>query len=328
MLVDKHIRFNKYLALMALITVMAFGVLYSRPAFAITQIPTPNSIPGSYGLEATKPKAPPTVGATVAVPGSGTTFTSSPVGVSGICPDGLLVQIYNNGVMSGAVMCQGGSFNAQVSLFAGVNQISAKVFDELNQTGPDSNLMTVNYTNTKFASFGQMITLTSSYGRLSAPVSNELAWPLQLSGGTAPYAFSINWGDGSQAELKSQSLAGLVTIAHAYKKAGIYPASVQVMDSNGVSAFIQLVAVSSGKVDSTTGVGGLNSAANSNATAKTQSQVLWLPTILMLILMLPTFWLGRRSQVISLRKQMLKQRDAYAKESAATSLNKTDAKSP
>lgn len=325
MLVEKHFRFSKYLALAASLSVLAVLLVATRPAAAITQIPTPDPIPGSYGLAATKPKAPPTVGATVALPGSGTSFTNSPITVSGICPDGLLVQVYDNGVMAGAVMCTNGSFSVQVSLFAGSNELSAKVFDELDQTGPDSNIMTVNYSNTHFTSFGQLITLTSSYGRRSAPVDSELAWPLQLSGGIGPYAFSISWGDGSQAELKSQSLSGVVTIAHTYKKAGIYPANVQVTDSNGVSAFIQLIAVSSGQVDSTA-ANGTNS--NANAQAKAQPQVLWLPTILMLVLMLPTFWLGRRSQVVSLRKQMLKERDAYAKEAAAAASGKSDTKSP
>jgi hypothetical protein len=125
--------------------------------------------------------------------------------------------------------------------------------------------------------------------------------------------------------LKSQSLSGLVTIAHTYKKAGIYPASVQVTDTNGVSAFIQLIAVSSGQVD-TTATNGTNS--NANAQAKAQPEILWLPTVLMLVLMLPTFWLGRRSQVISLRKQMLKERDAYAKEAAVAASGKSDTKSP
>ena len=40
-----------------------------------------------------------------------------------------------------------------------------------------------------------------------------------------------------------------MTISHTYKKAGIYQVNVKVSDVNGVSAFLQVVAVASGKVD-------------------------------------------------------------------------------
>src|SRR5690606_21109226 len=98
------------------------------------------------------------------------------------------------------------------SLFAGVNELTAITYDDLEQAGPVSNSVKVNYTDTRFTAFGELVTLTSSYGRRSAPTGSPLDWPLQLSGGTGPYAFNIDWGDGSKAELKSQSLSGLVMI--------------------------------------------------------------------------------------------------------------------
>ena len=156
-----------------------------------------------------------------------------------------------------------------------------------------------------FTAFGALITLTSSYGRRSAPAGSELSWPLQLSGGTGPYAFSIDWGDGSTAELKSQSLAGLVTISHVYKKAGIYQVNIKVTDSNGVSAFLQVIAVASGKVDAAT-----STTSNSDTAATTVTKVLWIPAAIALLLLLPTYWLGRRSQLVSIRNKMLKERDA------------------
>jgi hypothetical protein len=279
----------------------------AMPASAqINPLPTPDPIPGSYGLEATKTQEPPTEGASITTPANGASFANSPITVNGICPTDLLVQVYNNGVMVGAVVCQNGSFSVEVSLFAGVNELSAKVFDNLDQTGPDSNIATINYTDTSFAAFGELITLTSSYGRRAAPAGGELSWPLQLSGGTGPYAFSIDWGDGSTLELKSQSLAGLVTILHSYKKAGIYQVNTRVTDANGVSAFLQTIAVASGKVDTTT------AAPTANDTPTTvRKEVLWIPAAVALILLLPTYWLGRRSQVVSLRNKMMKERDAF-----------------
>jgi len=275
---------------------------------ALNQIPEPDPQPGSFGIEATKTQAPPTQGATISTPGSGASFTESPITVNGICPNGLLVQVYNNGVMVGAVMCMGGSFSLEISLFAGINELSAVVFDDLEQAGPVSNIATVNYTNTNFSAFGELVTLTSTYGRRSAPATSQLTWPLQLSGGTGPYAFSIDWGDGTPVELKSQALSGLVTINHAYKKAGIYQANVKATDVNGVSAFLQVIALSNGQVEAET------TDASPNSDARTV--VLWVPALVAVILLIPTYWLGRRSQLVSIRNKMLKERDQYDKDTA------------
>lgn len=281
---------------------------YAVPTHAITPLPTPNPIPGSYGVEATKTQPAPTQGATITTPGNGASFATSPITVSGVCPDSLLVQVYDNGVMVGSVMCSGGSFSLQVSLFAGTNDLTVIDYDDLDQAGPTSAPVSVNYTDTHFSAFGALVTLTSSYGRRSAPAGSELTWPLQLSGGTGPYAFSIDWGDGSKPQLKSQSLAGLVTIAHTYAKAGIYQINVTVTDTNGVSAFIQLIAVSSGKVDSAAAAEG---ATKDDKKSAAKTTTVWIPAAIACVLLLPTYWLGRRSEVVSLRNKMLKDRDQY-----------------
>jgi len=286
--------------------VIALSLLV-QPARAITQIPTPEPKPGSFALAASKTQAPPTQGASISTPGSGAGFNNSPITVTGICPNGLLVQLYDNGVMVGSAICNGGSFSMQVSLFAGANELAVTVYDDLGQAGPTSASVTVNYTDTNFSAFGSLVTLTSSYGRRSAPAGSSLTWPLQLSGGAGPYAFSIDWGDGSKPQLKSQAFTGVVPIDHPYKKAGIYMVSVTATDTNGVSAFLQVVAVSSGKVDASGTVGG----DASGAPKVSPPQVLWVPTIIMFVLLLPTYWLGRRSQMVSIRNKMLKERDTF-----------------
>jgi len=283
---------------------MLFSFVFVQPASALTPIPNPDPKPGSYGLGATKAQDPPTQGATITTPGNGASFSTSPITVSGICPTDLLVEVFDNNVMVGAVVCTNGSFSLQVSLFAGVNELTAMVYDGLDQTGPVSNVVTVNYTDTNFSAFGALITLTSSYGRRSAAAGTELSWPLQLSGGQGPYAFSLDWGDGTATELKSQSLAGLVTIGHIYKKAGIYQVNIKVTDANGVSAFLQVVALSNGIVEA--------AAVTQEATPTTQTKILWIPAAVALALIFPTYWLGRRSEVVSLRNKMLKEREQYS----------------
>lgn len=300
-------QFSAWWALLATVGLCLLALfVFARPAGAINALPTPDPKPGSYGLEAVKKQPAPTVGATITTPGSGSSFSNSPITVNGICPNDLLVQVYNNGVMVGAVMCQGGSFSLQVSLFAGTNELTAIVYDSLEQAGPVSNSVTVTYNDTNFAAFGQLVTLTSSYGRRSAPVGANLTWPLQLSGGSGPYAFSIDWGDGSKLELKSAALAGLVEIAHTYKKAGIYNVNITVTDVNGVSAFLQVIAVASGQVDATSTTG-----AKDAGQGVARTTILWIPAVIALILLLPTYWLGRRSQLVTIRNKMLKERDAY-----------------
>ena len=274
----------------------------TQPAHAqLNPIPTPEPKPGSYGIGATKTQPAPTTAPTITTPGNGASFTTSPTTVAGICTGDLLVQVYDNGVMVGAVPCQNGSFTLQVGLFAGVNELTAIMYDTLEQAGPVSNTVTVNYANTQFSAFGNLVTLTSSYGRRSAPAGSQLTWPLQLAGGAGPYAFSIDWGDGGAAELMSQSFAGVVDIKHAYKTAGIYRVNIRVIDTNGVTAFLQLVAVSSGQVDAAATAGGTD---DQNTAAKTT--VLWIPAAVAFVLLLPTYWLGRRSQIVSLRNKMLK----------------------
>lgn len=303
----QRIRFNsKWTLPISLGMYLLALMVNAQPAQAITALPTPAPKPGSYGIEATKKQPPPTQGATITTPGNGASFTTSPTTVNGICPNGLLVQVYNNGVMVGSVMCANGSFSVQVSLFSGTNELSALVYDELEQPGPPSNTVTVTYSDTRFTAFGALVTLTSSYGRRSAPAGQALTWPLQLSGGSGPYAFSIDWGDGSKPELKSQALAGIVNISHVYKKAGIYKINITVTDANGVSAFLQLVAVASGQVDGT----GTAAPADQSGQVLTKTEIMWLPTAVSLAMLIPAFWLGRKSQLVSLRNKMLKERDS------------------
>ena len=274
----------------------------------ITPLPNPDPAPGGYGLQATKKQAAPTQGATITVPGNGASFTDSPITVQGICPTDLLVQLYNNNVMVGAVMCENGSFTIEVSLFAGINELKAAVYDAVDQTGPESNVVTVTYTNARFSAFGELVTLTSNYGRRAAAAGAQLSWPLQLSGGTGPYAFSIDWGDGSDPQLMSQALAGAFSIGHVYKNGGIYQINIRVTDANGVTAFLQLIAVSNGTAGPPTGV----TEGDGGGAVRERVIILWVPAAVALILLFPTYWLGRRSQLVSLRNRMLKERDAFS----------------
>ncbi len=288
---------------LALACLLVLGAPLPAYALTFTPIPNPPPAPGSYGLEASKLAPPPTTTATIATPNNGASFTTSPITVSGLCTNGLLVQVYDNGVMVGAINCTSGSFSIQVSLFTGSNDLYATQFDNLGQASPNSNTVSVTYNNANFAAFGTLVTLTSNYGRRAANPGETLDWPLLLSGGTGPYAFSINWGDGGKPELKSQATAGQVTISHVYSQSGIYHVTVTVTDKNGVSAFLQLVAVANGQPAVTS-----NTTGNGKSTTKTVVHVVWWPAAAGIVLLPLSYWLGRRSELVSLHRKL--ERDA------------------
>lgn len=300
----------RHFSLLLLPMSLLFAVVLSGQAFAITKIPNPDPKPGSYGLEATKTQPPPTQGARISSPSSGQAFSDSPITVEGICPNDLLVEIHDNGVMVGAVMCKNGQFSVQVSLFVGQNELSAMVYDNTDQPGPASNIVTVTYNSTSFSAFGELVRLTSAYSRRAESINRQLTWPVQLTGGTGPYALTIDWGDGTTADLKSQATSGAFDISHTYKRAGIYNVNVKVVDKNGVSAFLQLIAVANGEAVPQ------NTSQNSGSSAAVAAnqKVMWIP-IAFLGLLLPTsYWLGRRSQLVSLRTKLEKERDSYQNE--------------
>jgi hypothetical protein len=288
----------------AMVALLAGLMLTPATAYAITPIPDPAPSAGSYGIEATKPQPPPQTTATIASPNNGASYTTSPIAVTGSCTVGLLVQVYNNGVLAGAANCSSGSFSLQITLFTGQNDIDAYQYDDLNQASPDSNHVTVTYNNASITAFGTLITLTSNYARMAADPGDTLTWPLLLSGGTGPYAFSINWGDGSSPDLQAQATSGQVNISHVYNQSGIYPVTVKVTDVNGVTAFIQLVAVANGKPAAGTTGGSSSSSGNSKSSATVASKVVWEPAAATVILLIPSFWLGRRSELVSLHRKL------------------------
>jgi hypothetical protein len=259
----------------------------------------------SFGVEMTIPGPPPTVGATITSPSNGQSFTELPITVAGICPNDLLVKVTVNGVLAGSEFCVNGSFSFQITLFTGQNELKAYVYDNLDQEGPVSNTVTVGFNNASFTAFGSLITLTSNFARRAAEPGALLTWPLILSGGTGPYAMSIDWGDGTPIELKSITFQGNIDIAHKYKNSGVYQVVIKVTDSQGVSAFLQVTAVATGKPTAGT------TTPDKDKTTITQRILLWQPAIVMMILAIPAFWLGRRYELSELRKQIERDAEKY-----------------
>lgn len=285
--------------------IIVLGAVGGSPALLYALGSSQNPQSGATGLEATVPGAAPTQAATISIPANGQVFTSTPITVAGLCKTGLLIKLFSNNIFVGSVSCVNSSYSLKIDLFSGRNDLVARVYDNLDQQGPDSNVVTVTFNDAQFARFGTHLSLTSSYARIGAFPGTALSWPFILSGGAGPYALSIDWGDSSGLVLKSIAFPGTVNADHTYSQAGVYTVVVKATDANGTSAYIQVVAVANGKISGTLPTTGNNA----QGSTITKTVILWQPLLLTIPLLLVTFWLGRRHELYSLRKSIESSRE-------------------
>jgi len=62
---------------------------------------------------------------------------------------------------------------------------------------------------------------------------------------------------------------------------------------------LQLVAIANG-TPTTTG----SASGNSKGGITVVTRVMWIPAVICMVLLLPTYWLGRRSELVSLHKKL------------------------
>lgn len=257
---------------------------------------------GSTGVQAEISSPPPSTAPTIGLPSNGQVFTSIPITVSGLCSGNLLVKVFANGVFVGSAVCQHGSYSLKIDLFSGRNDLVVRQYDALDQTSPASGTTTVTFNDTSFVSFGSHVALTSDYARRGANPGQTLTWPVTVSDGTGPYALSVDWGDGKPADLVSQPYPGTVNLQHVYDTAGTYNIVVKATDKNGSTAYLQLVGVANGAVGSQNSGSTAN---NNNSTSKqTATKILWWPSVISIVLLIPGFWLGRRYELAAIRKKV------------------------
>jgi hypothetical protein len=281
-------------------------LLVPLPAGALGSSQNPQS--SSFGLEGRISSPPPAQAATVSTPGNGQVFTSTPITVAGLCKTGLLVKVFSNNVFVGSTMCTAGSYSLKVDLFSGQNDLVVRVYDTLDQPGPDSNVISVRYNDAQYAEPGSRVSLSSIYARRGANPGVQLDWPLILSGGSGPYAVTVDWGDGSDPTLSSQEFAGQLTVSHTYATAGTYQVIVKASDKGGSIAFLQLVGVANGeaKTQVASATGG-NTALQSGGNGFFDRYWPWLVGVIV-VLMTATFWLGSRHELHVVRRRIERSR--------------------
>ncbi|HEX5797312.1 MAG TPA: hypothetical protein VFX86_02890 [Candidatus Saccharimonadales bacterium] len=251
---------------------------------------------GSVGIEAKVAGNPPKNAPTITFPSNNSSFTTLPIRVTGLCQSGLLVKVFKNNVFGGSAVCQNGSYSVEIDLFAGRNELTARAYDDLEQSSPPSNKVIVNFPISTFSGTNR-VSLSSAFAKRGASPGSKLSWPIILSGGNGPYAITVDWGDGKRPDVISREFAGTFDITHVYDSAGVYNILVRASDKNGETAFLQLVGVGNGEIADTGATG-------TEQPTKEVIKVVWWPVAVFIPLAFIAFWLGRKHELFSLRKKL------------------------
>lgn len=126
---------------LVLILLLIGVLIFSNPGYAFAQEITKS---GSVTIGMVVPGEPPSVGAEILIPLDKSKQVGSDINVSGSCAPDTFVVVYNNGDISGTVVCSDeGVFSIKIQLNVGDNVLQAKNFDAFNQSGPETNVVTV-----------------------------------------------------------------------------------------------------------------------------------------------------------------------------------------
>lgn len=292
---------TSYLPLLLILLVVGLALT------TFTTYASPGPEAGSIGLTGTVPGKPPTIAATITTPSDQKRFSTSPITVAGTCPKNTLVEIFKNDIFAGSSACSdGGAYTLEVDMIIGKNTLKAIVYDALNQPGPDSNLVTVYYDILPSQgslltplSFGgaQLVLNTDAVFRGTFP-SQDLNVPIDIIGGSAPYAVNIQWGDSTN-KVVPRNDNQTFTTSHAYSKPGTYQISLQATDSIGRVGFLTVAAIVNGQP--ATGVAAAAAAGNDTTN---KLLALW-PLYTSSVAVVVSFWLGERREKHILLKRGL-----------------------
>lgn len=269
-------------------------------------------------VKAKVPAAPLTEPAIIVNPTNGQRFTSYPIPVSGTCPLESYIKLYRNGVFSGTAICKANkTFNLSTDLFPGANLLQARVFNVTDDEGPESSPITVYLDAAPPAGKSpgsipaEPFILKTDFKFVGYQVGQTGRWKLEISGGSPLYTINVNWGDGTS-DVISRKKPGEFVIEHRYEKPGTGESSsfvVKIMasDSGDNKAYLEFfVLVNSGSLPEIV-------ANTIPAAGPPQRHWLWLawPAYGILVLMLASFYLGEREELLELKKRgALKRRRA------------------
>lgn len=251
-----HIRHTSYVGLMGILVILGFFLVISQN---ITK--ADNAVTVSTVVQA----PPPNSGAQITAPINGFSIVNiNPTAVSGTCAADTFVVVYNDAILSSSALCSSsGKFGLSVQLHAGKNVLTARNFDGINQPGPATDSVTINFTPVKpttevvtptipdsplvipgvtkgsadCADYQPTRTLTTGgephVAVVCVPREVETAQDHNIGvlvwGGQPPYALNFKWGDGAST-LISMDKPGYRSLAVKYASSGVYNINVQLTD--------------------------------------------------------------------------------------------------
>lgn len=283
---------------------LGFLVLVTAVISAVVSFPADAALTssGTYTVRAVVPGPRPTQPAIITSPSNGQTFSVNPVPVSGTCPKGTLIKIFKNGVLAGSILCSAdGRFSIPIDLLIGSNALTAIAFNTNDQGGPESPAVNVTLTAPvgNFGFSSELLLQSTSYYRGVLP-GQKVVWPIIIIGGLPPYAVNFEWGDG-KSDLITRLSSGPFSLEHVYDKVGgylgSYPLIIRATDSSGRTAYLQLTTIVN---DPTAATG---SGTKKSGFSPSSIMVIW-PLIIVLVLLVLSFWLGERREKKIMQRQM------------------------
>jgi hypothetical protein len=200
-------------------------------------------------------------------------------------------------------------------LFPGQNDLVAHVFNLTDDEGPVSSTVTVYYDVPQTpVNHGQQtaatpLTLKTSFLYKGYYVGQEVKWPIEITGGSGPYAVNVDWGDGSN-DVISRSSAGQFDINHQYStagnKQGTFTIKIKASDPAGNTAYIQFFVIVNVR-DATSAAGNIFGKSPPSLGGKSWLWLAW-PAYAIVLMLVVSYWLGEREELIILRKRGLLKR--------------------
>jgi len=266
----------------------------------------------SYSVKAKVAAAPLTEPASITSPSDGDIFKTKPINVAGACPSDSYVKILRNSEFAGVALCDNATktYALQVDLVPGSNQLESHVFNITDDEGPLPLPINVIYQPPSPAEPSPQpqpspqptlapLLITGDYSYKGCSVGSEASWKITISGGKAPYAVHVIWGDGQDDTYSTAN--GELTISHVYKTAGNYEIKINAVDSGSNQSYLQLAAVVTDRAG-TLQVIGNNQSPISKIAGSAQSW-LWMawPAYATLMLMVLSYYLGERTELAHMK---------------------------
>lgn len=258
---------------------------------------------------------PPPFAAVITEPRDGQRFSAIPIDIEGTCPPDSIVKIYRNDVFGGSVLCSAGqTFALKSDLFINKNTLIARVFNLAGLEGPVSKPVVVYYDKSAGPGITQLFLDSETLYR-SFFTHEKISWPVEIGGGKAPYAVSVDWGDGTSDVISLQK-AGKFTISHIYTEPGgykgSYKISIKASDSQDGTAYLEVVVIVNDIKTATAAPTGRD---DSDSLAFWQNLykrilLMW-PFYITAVLMLVSFWLGERQMLNNIFSRGPKSRRAH-----------------